>query len=128
MWDSASRFVLPGVDLGAVDGDHLPVAPHPRHVQRVERVDHVCRVLVDLVGGGVLVARGLELVGEDLATHMPGHLARAEVPAVGIGGEHVPAQRVTADLRVRPRRRPQMPRPPGQIRRAGQDVEQAALG
>ena len=122
------QVVLPGVDLRAVDGDDLPVAPHPGHVQGGERVDHVGRAPVYLVGGGVLVARGVELVGGDLAAHVPGHLGRAEVRAVGVGGEHVPAQNVAADLRVRPGRRPQVPRPPGQIGGAGEDVEQAALG
>ncbi|MBW0288746.1 hypothetical protein ATN37_02065 [Rhodococcus sp. MH15] len=65
------QVVLPGVDLRAVDGDDLPVAPHPGHVQGGERVDHIRRASVHFVGGGVLVARGVELVGGDLAAHVP---------------------------------------------------------
>lgn len=79
------QVVLPGVDLGAVDGDNLRVAPHPGHVQGREGVDHIRRALADLVGGGVLVARGVDLVGRNLAAHVPGDLGRPEVPAVGVG-------------------------------------------
>jgi hypothetical protein len=50
------EVVLPRVDLGAVRGNGLPVAPHAGHVQLAERVDDRRRRFLNLAGGGVLVA------------------------------------------------------------------------
>jgi len=115
------EVVGPGVDLRPVRDGGLAVAPDLGQVQLQERIHHVPLGRLDPLRPG-MAQRGDELLGGDLAAHVPRRLVRAEVGAVAEGQHGVPADRV-ANLGVGAGHRPEVPEALRAVRGAGEHVQ-----